>query len=132
VSCNRNSILGGLGNPKPIEDIRRRIVPLAQGSVLEIGVGPGVNFTHYDPARVSKVYALEPNPGMLRRAEGQRRRTQLEIEFLGLPGERIPLSDAVDTVMSTFTLCSIPGVVEAIQGLHRVLKPASSSSSNTV
>ena len=60
-----------LGNPKPIEKIRRRIVPLAQGNVLEIGVGPGVNFTHYDPARVSKVYALEPNPGMLRRAEAQ-------------------------------------------------------------
>ena len=97
-----------LGNPKPIEDIQQRIVPW-QGSVLEIGVGPGVNFTHYDPARISKVYALEPNPGMLRRAEEQRRRTQLNIEFLDLPGERIPLADAsVDTVVSTFTLCTIP------------------------
>src|SRR6266851_9844229 len=54
-----------LGNPKPIEEIRRRIIPLSQGNVLEVGVGPGVNFTHYDPARVSKLYALEPNPGML-------------------------------------------------------------------
>jgi len=113
-----------LGNPKPIEEIRQRIVPLAQGNVLEVGVGPGVNFTHYDPARVSKVYALEPNPGMLRRAEEQRRRTQVDIEFLNLPGERIPLGDAsVDTVVSTFTLCTIPGVVEAIQGVRRVLKP---------
>jgi SAM-dependent methyltransferase len=113
-----------LGNPKPIDDIRRRIVPLAQGRVLEIGVGPGVNFSHYDPARVSKVYALEPNPGMLRRAEGQRQRTRMEIEFLDLPGERIPLADAsVDTVVSTFTLCTIPGVVEAIRGVRRVLKP---------
>ena len=112
-----------LGNPKPIEDIRRRIVPWAQGSVLEIGVGPGVNFPHYDPASGSKVYALEPNPGMLRRAEEQRRRTQVEIEFLDLPGERIPLGDAsVDTVVSTFTLCTIPGVAEAIQGVRRVLK----------
>jgi hypothetical protein len=42
-------LVSALGNPKPIEDIRRRIVPLAQGNVLEIGVGPGVNFTHYDP-----------------------------------------------------------------------------------
>src|SRR6201982_3955741 len=87
-------LVSALGNPKPIEDIRRRIVPMAQASVLEIGVGPGVNFAHYDAARVSKVYALEPNPGMLRRAEEQRRRTQLEIEFLDLPGERIPLGDA--------------------------------------
>jgi SAM-dependent methyltransferase len=117
-------LVSALGNPKPIEDIRRRIVPLAQGNVLEIGVGPGVNFTHYDPARVSKVYALEPNPGMLRRADEQRRRTEVKIEFLDLPGERIPLGDAsVDTVVSTFTLCTIPGVVEAIQGVCWVLKP---------
>src|SRR5205807_6544158 len=88
-----------LGNPKPIEEIRRRIVPLAQGNVLEIGVGPGVNFIYYDPARVNKIYALEPNPGMRRRAAERRRLTQLNIEFLDLPGERIPLADAsVDTV----------------------------------
>jgi SAM-dependent methyltransferase len=118
-------LVSALGNPKPINDIRRRIVPLAQGSVLEIGVGPGVNFTHYDPARVSKIYALEPNPGMLRRAEEQQRQTEVKIELLDLPGERIPLPDAsVDTVVSTFTLCTISGVVEAIQGVRRVLKPS--------
>jgi hypothetical protein len=61
-----------LGNPKPIQKIRERIVPLAQGTVLEIGVGPGVNFPLYDPRKVSKIFALEPNPGMIRRAEEQR------------------------------------------------------------
>ncbi len=117
-------LVSALGNPKPIDDIRRRILPLAQGSVLEIGVGPGVNFTHYDPAKVTNVYALEPNPGMLRRAEEQQRQTEVKIEFLDLPGERIPLGDAsVDTVVSTFTLCTIPGVVEAIHGVRRILKP---------
>jgi ubiquinone/menaquinone biosynthesis C-methylase UbiE len=79
-----------LGNPKPIEEIRQRIIPLARGNVLEIGVGPGVNFVHYDPVRVEKVYALEPNPGMLRRAKEQRRRTELEIEFIDLTAKRIP------------------------------------------
>jgi ubiquinone/menaquinone biosynthesis C-methylase UbiE len=113
-----------LGNPKPIEEIRQCIVPLAQGCVLEIGVGPGVNFVHYDSSRVNKVYALEPNPGMLRRAEAQRLKTKLDVEFLDLPGERIPLADAsVDTVVSTFSLCTIPGVVDAITGIGRVLKP---------
>jgi ubiquinone/menaquinone biosynthesis C-methylase UbiE len=113
-----------LGDPKPVEKIRQRLVPLAEEKVLEIGVGPGVNFIHYDPSRVSKVYALEPNPGMIRHAEQQRRRTELDVEFLDLPGERIPLADAtIDTVVSTFTLCTIPGVVEAIQGIGRVLKP---------
>lgn len=113
-----------LGNPKPIREVRRRIVPLAQGKVLEIGVGPGVNFVYYDPARVSKIYALEPNPTMIQLAAAAARRTELDVEFLGLPGERIPLEDdAVDTVVSSFTLCTIPGVVEAIQGIERVLKP---------
>lgn len=113
-----------LGDPKPIQEIRQCIVPLAVGSVLEIGVGPGVNFVHYDPEKVSKVYALEPNPGMLRRAEEQRRKTKIDVEFLELPGERIPLADAsVDTVVSTFSLCTIPGVVEAIAGVSRILKP---------
>ena len=112
-----------LGDPKPIREVRQRVVPLAQGKVLEIGVGPGVNFPHYDPARVSKVYALEPNPGMMRLAEEQRRRVELDIEFLGLASERIPLEDsAVDTVVSTFTLCTIPGVLEAIRGVARVLR----------
>jgi len=113
-----------LGNPKPIQKIRQRLLPFAEGTVLEIGVGPGVNFPHYDQLKVSRIYALEPNPGMIRRAEEQRRRTKLDIEFLDLPGERIPLADgSVDTVVSTFTLCTIPGVVEAIRGIGRVLKP---------
>jgi len=113
-----------LGDPPPIRTVRQRIIPGAQGKVLEIGVGSGANFVHYDPAKVSKLYALEPNPGMLRLANRQRRRTSLDVEFLGLPGERIPLPDgAVDTVVSTFTLCSIAGVVEAIRGIARVLKP---------
>ena len=94
------------------------------GTVLEIGVGPGVNFLHYDPSRVTKIYALEPNPGMIRLAERQQRRTHLDIDFLDLPGERIPLKDeSVDTVVSTFTLCTIPGVLDAIRGIGRVLRP---------
>lgn len=92
--------------------------------MLEIGVGPGINFALYDPAKVTKLYALEPNPGMIRMAELQRRRTKLNIEFLDLPGERLPLEDnTVDTVVSTFTLCTIPGISEAIQGIRRVLRP---------
>jgi ubiquinone/menaquinone biosynthesis C-methylase UbiE len=114
-----------LGDPPPIREVRQRIVRWAEGKVLEIGVGPGVNFVHYDPAKVSKIYALEPNPEMVRLAERQRSGFKdLDIEFLGLPGERIPLeNDSVDTVLSTFTLCTIPGVLEALRGVERVLKP---------
>lgn len=113
-----------LGDPNPIRKIRQQIIPLAQGKVLEIGAGSGANFIHYDPARVNKLYALEPNLGMIRLADGKRRETRLDIDFLDLTGERIPLEDAtIDTVVSTFTLCTIPGIVDAIQGIRRVLKP---------
>jgi ubiquinone/menaquinone biosynthesis C-methylase UbiE len=113
-----------LGDPPPIREIRQQIIPLAEGKVLEIGAGSGANFPHYDPARVSKLYALEPNLGMIRLAQKQQRRTKLNIEFIDLPGECIPMDDGtVDTVVSTFTLCTIPGIVDAIQGIAHVLRP---------
>ncbi len=113
-----------LGDPPPIREIRQELIPLAEGKVLEIGAGSGANFVHYDATRVSKLYALEPNPGMIPLAQKQLHRTRLNVEFLDLPGERIPLEDnTMDTVVSTFTLCTIPAIGEAIQGLRRVLKP---------
>ena len=112
-----------LGDPPPIRKTREQIIPLAEGSVLEIGVGSGANFIHYDATRVKKLYALEPNLEMIRLAQKQQSRTKLNIEYLDLPGERIPLEEgSVDMVVSTFTLCTIPGIVEAIQGIARVLK----------
>ena len=113
-----------LGDPPPIQRVRRIIIPWAEGTVLEIGVGSGANFVYYDSSKVSKLYALEPNPGMIRLAQRERRRTGLNIEFLDHPGERIPLHDGtVDTVVSTFTLCTIPGIEDVIRGLGRVLRP---------
>jgi len=113
-----------LGDPPPIQEIRQQIIPLAEGNVLEIGAGSGANFLYYDPTRVSKLYSLEPNLGMIRLAQKQQHRTKLNIEFLDLPGERIPLEDeTIDTVVSTFTLCTIPGIMDAIQGIARVLRP---------
>lgn len=112
------------GDPPPIRKIRQQIIPFAQGKVLEIGAGSGANFVHYDPVRVGKLYALEPNPGMIQLAQKQQQRTKLNIEFLDLPGEHIPLEDGViDTVVSTFTLCTIPGVTEAVGEIRRVLRP---------
>ena len=113
-----------LGDPAPIQKVRQQMIPLAWGKVLEIGVGSGANFPHYNPRAVSKLYALEPNPGMIRLAKKHGDRTKLNIEFLDLPGERIPLEDeTVDTVVSTFTLCTIPDIVEAMRGVARVLRP---------
>jgi len=117
-------LVSGFGDPRPIQDLRRRLLPQATGRTLEIGVGPGVNFPYYDPSKVTKLYALEPNPEMVRLAEARRQGSQLDIEFLGLPGERIPFPDAsVDSAVSTFTLCTIAGVEEALRGIRRVLRP---------
>ena len=113
-----------LGDPSPIQNIRQQMIPSARGNVLEIGAGSGANFVHYDAARVNTLYALEPNQRMIRLAERQRLKTNLNIEFIDLPGESIPLEDrSIDTVVSTFTLCTIPGILEAVRGLARVLKP---------
>ena len=113
-----------LGNPAPIRRLREEIVRAAKGTVLEIGVGSGANFRHYDSRKVLKLYALEPNPEMRRRARKELRRTDLSVEFLSLPGERIPLADhSVDCVVSTFTLCTIGPVHDALSGLLRVLRP---------
>ena len=112
------------GDPPPIKKIRQQIIPLAQGRVLEIGAGSGANFPHYDPTKVSRLFALEPNQRMIRLAERKARQTKLSIEFIDLPGERIPLDDeTIDTVVSTFTLCTIPDIAEALKGIARVLKP---------
>jgi ubiquinone/menaquinone biosynthesis C-methylase UbiE len=111
-----------MGDPKPIRKIRQRVVRLPEGTVLEIGAGSGANFVHYDPARVTKLYALEPNRGMIALAEQQLRRTELDVEFLDLPGERISLeNDSVDSIVSTFTLGTIPDVLAALRGMRRVL-----------
>jgi len=117
-------LVSRLGDPEPIRAIRRRIIPFADGEVLEIGVGAGANFVHYDPSKVRKLYALGPNLGMIRLAEQQRRRTKLDVAFLDVPGERIPVEDSsIDSVVSTFTLCTISDVVGAIQELGRVVSP---------
>jgi ubiquinone/menaquinone biosynthesis C-methylase UbiE len=117
-------LVSRMGDPKPIREIRKRIIGQAEGVVLEIGAGSGANFVHYDPTRVTKLYALEPNPGMIRFAQRQRLQTQLDVEYLDLPGERIPLEDrSVDSIVSTFTLGTIPDVLPALVGMRRVLRP---------
>lgn len=103
---------------------RDRIVPLASGEVLEIGFGSGLNVPHYDQALVKKIWALEPSAGMRRKAAAMVRSSAIEIEFVELPGEQIPLDDqSVDTVLVTYSLCTIEDAVLALNGMRRVLKP---------
>ncbi len=103
---------------------RRKLVPAAEGRVLEIGFGTGTNLGFYDPARVQRLFALEPSQGMRRKARYAVAQSPLDIEWLDLPGEEIPLeNNSVDTVVLTYAACTIPGVAEALSQMRRVLKP---------
>ena len=103
---------------------RSQVVPAAEGRVLEVGFGSGTNLGFYDPVRVERLFALEPSKGMRRKAAKAVAASPLEIEWLDLPGEEIPLEDeSVDTVVLTYTACTIPDVNAALEGMRRVLKP---------
>jgi len=111
---------------KPCRKQREKIVPLAEGDVLEIGMGSGLNLPYYDQHKVRKLWGLEPSEGMRKLAAKnlQGLSLDLDLEFIDLPGEEIPLeSNSVDTVLVTFTLCTIPDAASALQGMRRVLKP---------
>ncbi len=108
----------------PISEQRAKIVPLASGRVLEVGMGSGHNLQFYDPGRVEFVWGLEPSHGMRMRAEPKLARSPVEVHWLDLPGERIPLADdSVDTIVLTYTLCTIPDPGAALAQMRRVLKP---------
>ncbi|MGA1343559.1 MAG: class I SAM-dependent methyltransferase [Hyphomonas sp.] len=111
---------------RPIMKQRAKVVPKAEGVVLELGCGSGTNFALYDAGKVGRLYALEPAAGMMVKA----RRTAgalgigKSIEFLETGAEHIPLADrSVDTAVITFVLCTIPDWKSALAETRRVLKP---------
>ncbi|MEM9899505.1 MAG: class I SAM-dependent methyltransferase, partial [Pseudomonadota bacterium] len=108
----------------PISKQRKKVVPRAKGTVLEIGFGAGQNLPFYNTKIVDKLYALEPSASMRKRATKRISESPLEIEFLDLPSEQIPLpDDSIDTILITYTLCTIPDVDAAVREMHRVIKP---------
>lgn len=112
---------------RPNQIQREKVVPLAEGEVLEIGFGSGLNLPFYDSGKVRKIWGLEPSEGMRRKARPMLDALDLDVEFIDLPGESIPLeSNSVDTVLVTYSLCTIPDVVVALEGMRRVLKPGGS------
>lgn len=109
---------------KPIRYQRKKVVPWCEGTVLEIGIGTGLNLPYYDAAKVARVIGLDPSTESWRLAEEKAKEVGFPVEFVGLPGEQIPLEDkSVDTVLVTFSLCTIPDPEQALQGMRRVLKP---------
>lgn len=103
---------------------RERIVPRAGGRVLEIGFGSGHNLALYDPRAVAEVVALEPSEEMWALARPAVARSPVPVEAIVGAAEELPLADAsIDTVVSTFTLCTVPDPRAALAEARRVLRP---------
>ncbi len=107
-----------------IMDMRAQVVPRARGRVLEVGMGSGINLPLYRSEQVEWVWGLEPSEGMHALAQSRVKAAPFPVHWLTAPAEKIPLEDnSVDTVLLTFTLCTIPDWKAALREMHRVLKP---------
>jgi ubiquinone/menaquinone biosynthesis C-methylase UbiE len=106
-----------------ITHLRRQLLAGAQGEVLEIGFGTGLNLEHY-PEQVRRIVAVDPAEGMGSIARSRIERTRIAVSQVGQSAEELPFEDeSFDCVVSTFTLCSIRDVHKALAVVHRVLKP---------
>ena len=109
---------------KPAMKQRAKVVPLARGRVLEIGIGSGLNIPLYDPHRVEHLWGLDPSAEMWSIAQKNALAHHLDAEFLQAGADAIPLeSQSADTVVMTYTLCTIPEIAPALSEIRRVLKP---------
>jgi ubiquinone/menaquinone biosynthesis C-methylase UbiE len=116
-------VLNAAMSTKPIRYQRKKVVPRAQGRVLEIGFGAGHNLPFYDASKVTHLWALEPSKEMRERAAERVSQSSIPLEFLDLPSEEIPLgNEEADTILITYTLCTIPDVTKALGEMRRVLK----------
>jgi ubiquinone/menaquinone biosynthesis C-methylase UbiE len=108
---------------RQLEKYRREVVPAASGKVLEVGVGSGLNFPLYDK-QVDVIFGLDPSPRLLAIARRRAAAAGIHANLLLGSATAIPLADnTVDTVVMTWTLCSIPDPLTALREMRRVLKP---------
>ena len=109
---------------RPIYRQRRKVVPAASGRVLEIGFGSGRNLPFYEPGQVRELLALEPSAELIAMARPAISTTGIPVTELACAADAIPLSgQSVDTIVLTYTLCSIREPRLALSEMHRVLKP---------
>lgn len=117
-------LLTVLCNTKPNHYQRKKVVPLAIGDVVEIGVGPGLNLQYYNLDTVNKVIGIDPSDELNKIAKKNANKVNLDIEFNLSSAESIDLpTSSVDSVVCTFSLCSIPNPEKALKEIHRILKP---------
>ena len=103
---------------------RAQVVPLAEGKVLEIGIGTGLNLSFYDPAKVSEIVGVDPAVDMSPLARERAAQITIPVKTIALELGQIQAEDAsFDSIVCTFTLCTIPDASAALREMRRVLKP---------
>ena len=108
---------------KPVSYQRKKVVPLAEGKVLEIGIGSGLNLPFYDKAKIDEIWGLDPSEQLSEMAKQVADEESMEVKFISSGAEDIPLPDNYfDCVLVTYTMCTIPEVQRANQEIRRVLK----------
>ena len=118
------NLIGGACSTSPIMKQRAKIVPNAEGVVVEIGMGAAPNLALYDPGRVKTVIGIEPSAGLRRKGGRAIAAQALDVTLLDAVAEDMPLdSRSADTIVLTYTLCSLPDVAGAFDEMRRVLKP---------
>jgi ubiquinone/menaquinone biosynthesis C-methylase UbiE len=102
---------------------RRHALARVRGRILEIGIGTGLSLDAY-PDEVDRIWAIDPNPGMLRRLEAKKDRKRIAVETQPAGAEQIPHpDDSFDTVSCTHVICSLPDPARALAEVRRVLRP---------
>ncbi|MHA6495207.1 class I SAM-dependent methyltransferase [Pseudomonas borbori] len=103
---------------------RATIVPRAEGRVLEIGIGSGLNLAFYDAAKVSAIVGVDPSAEMQKLARSRAAQISIPVKMIALELNQIQARDAsFDSIVCTFTLCTIPDALAALREMRRVLKP---------
>ena len=109
---------------KPFRKQREKVIPYASGRVLEIGIGSGLNFNYYNKENVSEVFAVEPDGILLEKAQQNAKINNINLNVQQLKAEELPFdNNSFDTIISTYTMCSIPGLSSAMSEINRVVKP---------
>lgn len=110
-------------NTKATREQRHRCLETVSGTVLEVGFGSGLNLPYY-PAAVTRVVGVDPSQTSARLARKRIEASPFPVEFVGVSAEKLPVQDtSFDAVVSTFTLCTIPDVANALREMRRALKP---------
>ncbi|HUX23176.1 MAG TPA: class I SAM-dependent methyltransferase [Burkholderiales bacterium] len=117
------SVLDIVMRNKEVTRYRSVVVPEARGVVLEVGIGSGLNLPFYGP-QVQRLYAIDPSENLLRMARKRAQPMPFPVEFFAHSAEAMPIEDhCLDTVLTTFTLCTIADPLAALREMRRVLRP---------